>query len=158
MALRLPLKRWYPLTFLFASGAVIFTWRKYATGHQPELLLSGIGALGGFFYFLYRQHLDETKLFNDLFVGFNKRYAEFNVGLNEIRFGGQENDLSKEEKDLLYSYFNLCAEEYLFYKVGYIEHDVWNSWRCGMADFFENLRIRKLWNEEKKCAYYGFEP
>jgi hypothetical protein len=108
---------------------------------------------------MYRQHLDETKLFQELFVGFNERYNKLNARLNGIRFGPKESDLSDHERDVLFDYFNLCAEEYLFYKAGYIDHSVWNSWRQGMCVFFKVPRIRRLWDEDSKTgSYYDFRP
>jgi hypothetical protein len=93
MALKLHNKKWYPLIFLVGSVAIIAAWFCFATGHRPELLLSGIGAIAGFI-FLYRQHLDETKLFKELFVEFNARYYKLNDDLNAILFGPQEGDSS----------------------------------------------------------------
>ena len=90
MALKLHNKKWYPFIFLIGSGAVITAWFRFATGHRPELLLSGIGAIAGFTYFLYRQHLDETKLFKELFVEFNARYDKLNDNLNAILFGHEK--------------------------------------------------------------------
>jgi hypothetical protein len=78
MALRLHNKKWYPFIFLFGSAAILALWFYYAAGHRPELLLSGLGALAGFFYFIYRQHLDETKLFKELIVELNERYDKLN--------------------------------------------------------------------------------
>jgi hypothetical protein len=120
MALRLHNKKWYPFIFLFGSAAILALWFYYAAGHRPELLLSGLGALAGFFYFIYRQHLDETKLFKELFVEFNERYDKLNEELNRILVGRQDGELSESERELVFSYFNLCAEEYFFYNAGYI--------------------------------------
>jgi hypothetical protein len=75
MALKLYNKRWYPYIFISASVAVIAGWLYFSTGHRPELLFSAVGAVGGLTYFLYRQHLDETRLFKELFVEFTERYA-----------------------------------------------------------------------------------
>lgn len=121
MALKLHNKRWYPVIFLIGSATVIAAWFRFAARHPPDLLLSGIGAVAGFTYFLYRQHLDETKLFKELFVEFNARYDKLNDDLNTILFGPREGDLSDTERELLFSYFNLCAEEYFFYKAGYLD-------------------------------------
>jgi hypothetical protein len=84
-------------------------WR-FAAGHRPELSLSSIGGIAGFTYFLYRQHLDETKLFKGLFAEFNARYDDLNDDLNTILFGPPEGPLSGHETQRLFSYFNLCAE------------------------------------------------
>jgi hypothetical protein len=59
--------------------------------------LSGLGALAGFFYFVYRQHLDETKLFKDLFLEFNARYDKLNDGMNRILVGRRDGELSETE-------------------------------------------------------------
>jgi len=159
MALRLHNKKWYPLIFLVGAAIVVAAWFRFAAGHRPELLLSCIGAVAGFTYFFYRQHLDETKLFKELFIEFNRRYDKLNDRLNAILFGVCEGDLSDTERDLLFSYFNLCAEEYFFYRAGYIDHRVWKSWRRGMRIFFAHHRIRALWDRDCKAdSYYGFQP
>jgi len=44
-------------------------------------------------------------------------------------------------RELLFSYFNLCAEEYFFHKAGYVDQDVWKSWYRGMSVFFEFLEF-----------------
>lgn len=87
MALRLRNKRWYPFIFLAGCAAILASWFYFAADHPPELLLSALGALTGFFYFAYRQHLDETRLFRELFADFNARYDKLNDGveLDSIR-------------------------------------------------------------------------
>src|SRR5713101_3310865 len=155
--LRLHNKKWYPVYFLLGLAAVAAIWFSYRGEQRPELLFSGIGAVAGFTYFVYRQHLDETKLFKELFVEFNERYNKLNERLNSIRCGSPNNKLSDADQDLLFSYFNLCAEEYFFYQAGYIDHSVWESWKKGMHLFFDHQRIRELWNIESKTgSYYGF--
>lgn len=159
MALRLHNRRLFPLFFFGTSVAVVVLWYLFAVGHRVEVLLSAIGILVSFAYFLYRQHLDETKLFIDLFVEFNGRYDKINEGLNSIRLGPKECELSKDERDLLFSYFNLCAEEYFFYKAGYLDQSVWQAWCRGMNDFFDHPRIRDLWDLDcRSDSYYGFRP
>ena len=62
------------------------------------------------------------------------------------------------EKDLLYDYFNLCAEEYMFYRRGYIPPRVWDAWKNGMRGFMQDKRVHELWKEEKESnSYYGLE-
>jgi hypothetical protein len=128
MALRLYNRRWYPLTFLIPCVVVVVVWLLFARGRTPELLLSVLGGIGGFTYFLYRQHLDEAKLFKELFAEFNARYRALN-------------------------------DEYFFYKVGYVDCRVWESWYRGMEVFFKHPRIQQLWDQERKAdSYYGFQP
>jgi len=159
MALKLHNRKWYPCIFALGCAVVVSLWFCLAGGHRPELLASGIGAVAGFTYFLYRQHLDEKKLFKNPFLEFNTRYDDLNDPLNDIRFSPAEGDLVGEERDTAFSYFNLCAEEHFFYTAGYIDHQVWLSWRRGMKDFFDHPRIRRLWDSDcKPDSYYGFTP
>src|SRR5580693_1191988 len=116
MALTLHNRKWYPLIFVIGSAAAIAACLRLAAGRGPELLLAVVGGVAGFTHFLYRQHLDETKLFKELFAEFNARYDALNDDLNAILFGPPESSLSGDERGHLFSYFNLCAEEYFFYK------------------------------------------
>lgn len=158
MALRLRDRRLYPVVFLVGSIGVIVVWFQFPPGHRSGLLLPATGIVAGFVYFLYRQHLDETKLFKQLFTEFNARYDQLNEPLNAILRGPDEGGLSTSEKDCLFSYFNLCAEESVFYSAGYIDQCVWDAWNQGMKQFFRNPRIKALWNEESTAdSYYGFQ-
>jgi hypothetical protein len=159
MALRLRNRRLYPLFFLILCAAAITAWLIFPTIRQPGFLVSAIGSIAGLTYFLYRQHLDETKLFKELFTEFNRRYDDLNDGLNAIRFAPPGNSLSAQEKECLFSYFSLCAEEYLFYKAGYIDRDAWKSWCRGMKVFFGHPAIREVWKQDSESdSYYGFQP
>lgn len=159
MALRLQNRRWYPLGVFVAFAAVFAAWFRFPAVHRPEILGSAIGGITGLAYFLYRQHLDETKLFKELFADFNARYDGLSNGLNAIVFRSPEVSLSTGEKEHLFSYFNLCAEEYFFFGAGYIDIRVWESWYRGMAVFFKHPRIKELWDRDCKAgSYYGFRP
>jgi hypothetical protein len=140
-------------------AVVIAVWFRFAAGHRPELLMSAVGGVAGFTYFLYRKHVDETKLFKELFEEFNDRYDALNDGLNAVLFGSTEGLLSAVERDHIFKFFNRCAEEYFFYKAGYIDQSVWESWSRGMKVFFEHPRIQTLWAQDSKAdSYYGFKP
>ncbi len=143
-------------TFL---STIILAVVLYIKGVDWKILLTVIGGLISFIYFIQNQQIDEARLFKDLFVEFNRRYDALNGALNEII---KEEDVSvflkDSEKIILYDYFNLCAEEYLFYCKGYIYPEVWEYWVKGMGIYFKNPRVRKEWLEEKKTAsYYGLE-
>ena len=115
------------------------------------------GAVGGFVLFLYAQHHQNTQLFVSLFDKFNERYNGLNEKLNDIVQRDQHLMLQADEVGVLYDYFNLCAEEYLYFKAGYIDRDVWLAWVCGMAFFAKNSQVRNLWEDEiKQGSYYGF--
>jgi hypothetical protein len=138
---------------------VIALWWRFEARQHPELLFSAVGGVAGFTVFLYRQHLDETKLFKELFAEFNARYNALSDGLNATLFSTTSDPLSNSERDTLFKFFNLCAEEFFFYECGYIDRRVWESWYRGMSVFFKNQRIQALWKDDSKGnSYYNFQP
>lgn len=52
-----------------------------------------------------------------------------NKDMNRIREENEGVQLGQEDAATLYRYFNLCAEEYLYYKRGYIYPEVWGLGR-----------------------------
>jgi len=124
-------------------------------GDQRAGLVGGsvAGALG-FCYFVQQQKLAETHLFYQLFTSFNQRYDAFNGPLSEM--AGKGTDITSEHRNLIVDYFNLCAEEYLFYQEGYIPRKVWRSWCRGMAWYLKRHPFKDVWNEEIKTeSFYG---
>ena len=118
------------------------------------LIGTTLGTALAFCYFVQKQKLDELRLFKDLFTDFNRRYDEMNEKLEDIRAGNKQND--SELRTILVDYFNLCAEEYLFFKEGYIHREAWWSWCRGMAHYLRDDVIRRVWNEEMTSdSYYG---
>ena len=131
---------------------------------EPEGAWSAIlpvGSILTFFYFLQKQQLKETRLMKELITDFNGRYGALNEELQSILKTGQEHPasmLTQNERKTLVDYFNLCAEEYLFYDLGYVEPRVWGAWGDGMNEYAKDWRIRELWKREKQSdSYYGFE-
>ena len=157
-AFRLQNRHSYSWWFFATSLVVViafFLFRKSDT--EPELLLSLVGALAAFFYFLYGQHNFDAEQFTALFKDFNIRFDELNGDLNRIRTAPSNEPISQSDLQVLYDYFNLCAEEYLYYKAGYIDEAVWKSWTRGMAYFADSERLRGIWSRElKQDSYYGF--
>ena len=149
---------WYPL-ILFIMGALSILWFIISpkTTADLNLLLVGFGGLISFFYFVLKQQSEELELFTRLFREFNGRYDKLNEDLNRIKADTSEDEFSKKDENLLYDYFNLCSEEYLYYKRGFIYPEVWKAWCNGIDYFLENKRIGNLWDEEEKNAasYYG---
>lgn len=124
---------------------------------NSETLYGVIGGAVSFAYFVQKQKLEETTLFRQLFDQFNERYNRMNELLSEIYSGEVSRPLSAIEVKALIDYFNLCAEEYLYKKRGYIPCDVWRSWCNGMQWYYDNPRIRGLWDNELKVqSFYGF--
>jgi len=79
--------------------------------------------------------------------------------LNQILWeDDQKKALSPEQKVTLNRYFNLCAEELLYFRKGYIDPRVWDAWIKGMTIYCQNERIREFWAAELQTdAYYGFK-
>ena len=144
------------LLILFAAGLLFFFLLR---GYNWTAMISIIGGLFSAIYFIQKQELDEAKLFKELFLEFNRRYDYLNEKLNNIiRNKNNAKDLGFDDINTLYDYFNLCGEEYLFYKKGYIYPKVWRSWVRGMKVFYEDERIQKKWLKEFGTeSYYGFD-
>lgn len=123
-----------------------------------EPLASYAGALGAILsvvYFVQKQKVEETRLFREIFKECNGRYDTMNEKLAKI-CDSNETNLSAEEAALLIDYFNLCGEEYLYYRQGYIPPSVWEAWYLGMQNVICSRRINELWRSEKTTgSYYG---
>jgi len=93
-------------------------------------------------------------LFKELFIEFNRRYDEMNGRLAEIANSDVPSDPTTRQT--VVDFFNLCAEEYLWFSEGYIHHDVWRSWCAGMICYFDREPFRTIWSEESATdSYYG---
>lgn len=79
----------------------------------------------------------------------------------EAIIGGTVIDVDKRHK-FLNKYFNLCAEEYLFFDRGIIEKDVWRSWENGILWYLNHptcSQFREFFDKEVKpypVSYYNF--
>jgi hypothetical protein len=105
---------------------------------------------------LNSQHHQDTQLFVSLFKEFNARYDKLNEKLNAI-VRSESEFLTEQDQQVLFDYFNLCAEHYLFYKAGYIDEEVWQSWLAGMKYFARKEAVRSFWEADLKFnSYYSF--
>ncbi|MGD0349412.1 MAG: hypothetical protein ABSB84_03750 [Verrucomicrobiota bacterium] len=137
--------------------AIFVTWASVGTPQTWSFLCPAVGTVLGLSYFALKQHLEEIRLFKELFCSFNARYDARNKRLYALLDAPPEQRLTPDEIKLLYDYFNLCAEEYLYYRKGFIYPQVWDAWLNGMVIFFRNSRIRLLWEKELQTnSYYGF--
>ncbi len=142
------------LTFL---ALAILAPILYVNNADWKILLTIVGTLLSFVYFIQKQQLDEAKFSNELFIRFNQKYDDLNGRLNDILENQKGlKELEVHEIDALNDYFNLCGEEYLFYRRGYIYPEVWKSWVAGMKIFYDDQRIQNLWSKELDSqSYYG---
>ncbi|HTV38964.1 MAG TPA: hypothetical protein VMF08_00200 [Candidatus Sulfotelmatobacter sp.] len=137
------------VTFIAAMSLFIagfLSWQQFA-GIAAGVVVFAFG--------IQKQNLAETELFKKLFEQFNERYDAMNDDLNRI-YQNSETSLTEAEIKTLYKYFNLCGEEYMYYREGFICKQVWRAWKNGMKFFRKSPRIKKLWDDELcNDSYYG---
>ena len=153
---------WWVSTIFIIALFVLFTTLKE---FKIELFLTALGAILTSIYFVQKQKLEESQLFKELFEKFNCKYGKLNEHLEAFLAEKEKYENWKDLKqdtdqyNKLVEYFNLCAEEYMYYKRGYIYPDVWKSWKNGMKYYCKNSKVlQNLWEEELgQDSYYGFD-
>lgn len=127
---------------------------------DEKLLLGFIGAIVTFYFGINKTQIENDKFFKELFRDFNLRYTKLNEPLYIITSSKKSaGELTFSERDTIYDYFNLCAEEYYWYKKNRINETVWRSWKNGMEFWISKPIIKDLWDEEmentnSKASYY----
>lgn len=130
-------------------------------GYDERVLLGILGITATMYFGTLRIKIEHDKLFKELFMDFNAKYDnDLNDLLNELR-EMPDRKLEIKEKKLVFDYFNLCSEEYLWKKKGRIPSDVWEAWKAGIQSNLEIPQVKELFNEEAKDkktrkSYYGF--
>jgi len=155
---RLVFKFYAPI--ILVGFAALTLWFLFSQKNREDisLFVTVAGGLIGFFYFIQKQQLEELQLFKELFTDFNARYDRLNESLNRITLVDQQKALTQNEESTLNDYFNLCAEEFLFFKKGYIYEEVWRAWHNGMSYYVAHKRIGDKWKKEEKTeSYYGLK-
>ena len=102
--------------------AVTAVWLYFSPRSREDisLALTITGGMVSFFYVVQKQQLEDMQTFKELFNSFNERYDKLNEKLNRIVTKKTDASLSEDEIDTLYDYFNLCVEEYLYFKKRHI--------------------------------------
>lgn len=81
----------------------------------------------------------------------NDRYNRLHPMLNSLPSGyAQCDDL---QKLTISRYFNLCGEEYLWWKLGLVPKIVWPTWKKGIREKFQQPAIAVAWQENHKHEY-----
>lgn len=126
------------------------------------MAISLVAILISYWFQYHRKKLANDRMLKELFKEFNERYDKLNNDLNKVsRMSIEEwSSLYKEEMTTLYSvvidYFNICAEEYYWYKRKKISPKIWKSWSRGMNDIYNRSEvIRLLW--EMECENGDYE-
>jgi hypothetical protein len=138
---------WLLICLVSVIGLLLFHRESIAT------IATIFGVLLSLAYFLQKQKLEETRLFREIFKECNARYDSLNDELQSIAQKDPES-LNLVEQEKVIDYLNLCGEEYLYYKLGYIEPSVWEAWHNGMRSIVAAPSIRAIWDQEKGTGSY----
>lgn len=131
-------------------------WAMFPGIRSNELALGWIGSAWAFCSFWQQQDLEKTRFFFELFNRFNERYNVLNDDLDRI--ARQDGPLDASDRQIVVDYFNLCAEEFMFYRRGYIPADVWAAWSNGIRYYKGIPRFVTAWREECSTnSHYGFD-
>lgn len=147
---------WRLTLAFFCIGIVIIGMIFLSPGMDFKLPATLLGMFLALLYFLHRQRLEEMKLFREIFAECNGRYDKMNENLNKLFETPDDQELTPCQRAILNDYFNLCGEEYLYYRQGYILPEAWKAWHKGMQHFLQHKKIANFWAEEKESeSYYG---
>jgi hypothetical protein len=124
-----------------------------------------VGIVVAFISYKYNKNstrIEQDRFSRELFMEFNRRYDKINDSLHLISLHCKNlNDLKNNPKleSKLIDFFNLCAEEYYWYKKGRIDEFLWQAWQEGMNHWYINVPlIKEAWEEEIKLkglkSYY----
>src|SRR2546425_12392987 len=148
------LRSWVVFLIALLVGAALYI--SVQALQRQELALAWIAGWWTFTHFQHQHSLEKSRFFFELFNRFNERYDAMNDRLQII--AESEEFLEATDRAKVVDYFNLCAEEYMFYRRGYIPDDVYRSWRNGMDWYSKKERFVKVWKAERGTqSYYGFE-
>jgi hypothetical protein len=149
----------YPF-FMLLSLVIYFAIWLGIGGNEIVALATGVGAVTAFFGLLLAQRLKELEFFDRLFVRFTDKFSEVNQTIDAIvRAEDKSLALTQSERDDLFEYFNLCGEEYFYFRQGSVPDEVWVTWKVGMKAIFADARVIRLWDSDSgPSAYYGFDP
>jgi hypothetical protein len=144
---------WIIAVSILLIAACTFLPKEYRNG---SVLLSAVGTLWALAFYLHGRHADHAKFAKELKTDFNNRYDSLSTDLQ--RGIWREGSFEVDVKLKFIKYFNLCAEEWLFWRAGYIYDPVWDAWHNGMKQYSKDSRVMAIWADELKTdSYYGFE-
>ena len=103
----------------------------------------------------YKRALEQAQ--QSFFAEYTKRYQLFVMtSPDDVYFGNA--DVTPKTLKYVQVYFDLCNEEFLLYKRGQIDSDVWENWKEGMEFTARtakgNLYI-ECWKKIKTQGYYN---
>lgn len=146
------------LVFILVVSTFLF-WFNIISDKEFLGLIVSVATI---YFGMLKYRIENDRVFKDLFDTFNKRYTDnFNDKLMKIK-NNTQNKLDQEDENLVIDYFNLCAEEFLWYERGRIPKKVWKSWRSGILVNLKDEKIQSIYDaemetKEAKESYYGLD-
>jgi len=140
-----------------AATLILIVYLIVPPDHRSaSVLLTLVVGLGALAFYFHRRHADDARFVKELLTEFNERYDKLG---SDLQFAIWRNGEFEKETELKFiRYFNLCAEEWLFWKAGYIYEEVWRAWDQGMKQYGRDPRVIALWKKEDATdSYYGFK-
>ena len=145
--------QWWIAAVLLAAIAVILLLFSIPLAKSIPVL----GVMMSAVYFFQKQKLEELKLFREIFRECNARYEDLRPFLAKLD-SRADGALSSEERYQIVKYLNLCGEEYLYFRRGFIDPAVWEAWSAAMKSYLENPLIAAVWDQEKGVGSYYDMP
>ena len=142
--------------FVSATALILVLLPRLPAPYNADnVLLAAVGGLWALAFYLHSRHGEDARFAKELMREFNSTYGKISTELQDAIWSSEP--FSRPSKLRFIEYFNLCAEEWLFWKTGYVYEPVWNAWAWGMHQYSSDPRVKTLWEEEQKTnAYYGF--
>lgn len=130
---------------------------------EAQIFIGIVASIIAVYFGLLKQKIDHDRMFKELFESLNCRYnGDINDIFNELRRNPEKkiDDIKGNEVNLIIDYFNLCAEEYLWFSKGRIPKDVWKAWKIGINENLKIAQIKVLYIKEMESSsesYYGLD-
>lgn len=143
------------VSFVLAYATVLLLY--YYNIVQVEFTIGLIIGLSTIYFAARNYYLEYDRMFKELFIEFNLRYNQYNDVLERIE---NETVLNLEEQKILNDYFNLCAEEYMWFRRGRIPEYIYSNWLNGTLVHLGKHSIREYFKKELKAntgSYYEWD-
>jgi len=125
-------------------------WIEIVKAFGP-VFLAVVGLYISYKFSKSNECINNEKLERELFKEFNLRFDILNGPLMELKLTDNLEQLKSNSKlhKVVIDYFNLCAEEYFWFRKKRISKEIWMSWNAGMKFYFRTYPfLQELWKEE----------
>jgi len=157
------LKMWIKRNWVSVVASSVFAALILSStfcGFEEKPLFAAIGSVAAIYFGKVKQNVEDDKMFKELFYDFNNKYDKnFNDLINKLRYD-RNTPLGDAERYLIIDYFNLCAEEYLWYSRERIPKSVWLAWKAGIIENLTVEQVKEVYltetrSEVGRASFYG---